>query len=116
MSNISDAKDEATTNAAADEAAIGTDGSTAPGSHTATVETFVSGTARKVSHVDAYLYIAIKTSAALKVEMGPTSSVATQITPSQSSELGVITLFVPGGWYVKLTGTMADLDVTSILV
>lgn len=115
MSNITDAQATATTNAAADKAAIGTGGSITGGSHTASAVTVVSGTAMQPdTKSDVYMYVNITTAAALKIEMGPTSAVATQISASQSSALGVITLRVPAGWYVKFTGTVADFAIVAV--
>ena len=115
MSQVDDGQAASITGGKADAAAVGAGGTTAPGAHKATVETFVSGTARQIAATDAEVYIAVTTSAALKVEIGPTSGVATTIMPSQSAALGVITVQVPGGWYMKLTGTVADFTVTSVL-
>jgi hypothetical protein len=113
MANPFGSQDDAAVNAHTDAAAV-TAGSTGPGSHATAAPTFVSGTAKQVdTRKDAFLYIAITTAAALTVAIGPTSATAQAITPSQSSALGVITLFVPAGWYVKLTGTIANLAITS---
>jgi len=80
------------------------------------VETVVSGTALQIdSDRNADVYINITTSAALKVEMGPTSACAITVSASQSSALGVISLFVPAGWYIKCTGTVTNYTVTSVL-
>lgn len=108
-------QDDAVANGKVDAAAIGTTGSTLGGSHAAVVETPTSGTAfQPSSGRDCDLYISVNTAAALKIEVGPTSSVATQLMPSQSAAVGLIHLVVHAGWYVKLTGTMANLTVTSI--
>ncbi len=116
MSVLTDAQDLSATNAHVDGAAV-VAGSNAQGSHTAAVVTFSTGVARQVSATnDAYLYINITTAAALTVAIGPTSAVATTLSVSQSSALGMTTLFVPAGWYVKLTGTMANQTCTSVLV
>lgn len=109
-------QDDAAVNAHADAAAIGTTGSVTGGSRAAAVETFVSGTGKQVGGGrPADLYISINTAAALAIAMGPTSAAATTIMASQSAALGVVHLEVPGGWYVKLTGTMGNLTCTSIL-
>lgn len=116
MSAITDAQGQAATNYHADSAA-NTAGATGPGSHAAVVQTFVSGTAKQVDTLkDNYLYINITTAAALTIAIGPTSAAATVLNASESDALGLITLFVPAGWYVKLTGTMANLTNTSIAV
>lgn len=108
-------QDDAAVNAHADAAAIGTTGSVLGGSHAAAVETPVTATAfQPAGGRDCDLYINIKTAASLAIAMGPTSAAATVISAAQSSALGVVHLVVHAGWYVKLTGTMANLDVTSI--
>lgn len=62
------------------------------------------------------LYINIRTAASLEVQMGPTSAgTAVTIDSGESETLGVTTLHVPAGWYVNLTGTMADVVVTAVL-
>lgn len=116
MSTITDAQATAATNGDAETAARGAGGTTAPGSHTAAVQTFVSGTAKQISASNsAHLYINVTTAAALTIAIGPTSAAATVLNASESDALGMITLFVPGGWYVKLTGTVADLTCTSVI-
>jgi hypothetical protein len=116
MANPFSTQDDAATNAHADSAAV-TAGSTGPGSHNSQAVTFVSGTAQQVDkRKDNFLYINIATSAALAVAIGPTSATAVAVSPSQSSGLGVISLFVPAGWYVKLTGTMANVSCVAIPV
>lgn len=113
MSSITDAQGQAATNAHADNSAQ-TAGSTAGGSHAVTAQTFVSGTAKQVDTLkDAFLYINVTTAAALTIAFGPTSAAASVLNASESDALGLITLFVPAGWYVKLTGTMANLAVNS---
>ena len=84
---------------------------------TATVSapTFVSGTAKQVNTgQDCILYIAIQTSAALAVAIGSTSSVTTALMPSKSYALGLISIRVPQAWFVKITGTIADLTITAV--
>lgn len=116
MSNITDAQATAATNGDVDKAAVGAGGTTAPGSHTAVVQTFVSGTGKQIDAArGAHLYINITTAAALAIAIGPTSAAATVLNASESDALGLITLHVPGGWYVKLTGTIADVTCTSVL-
>jgi hypothetical protein len=60
------------------------------------------------------LYINVTTAAALTIAMGPTAACAITISASETTALGVVTLIVPTGWWVMLTGTMADLAVTKI--
>lgn len=116
MSVLTDAQATAATNGDADKLVLGAGGTTAPGSHTVATQTFVSGTAKQVDAAkSAYLYINITTAAALAIAIGPTSAAANVLNASESDALGMITLFVPGGWYVKLTGTMADVTCTSVI-
>lgn len=79
-------------------------------------ESPVSGTGFQVSaNRDAYLYVNITTAAALAIALSADNSTYNTLNTSQSDALGMVTLFVPKGWYVKLTGTMADLTATAIL-
>lgn len=113
MSDITDAQTIATYNAEGQAlpAAI------APKTGDAAVQTVVSGTAFQISsRRSADLYINITTAAALKVEIGPTSAAAIQLSTSQSSALGLMSLHIPAGWYVKLTGTVTDYVVTAVLL
>lgn len=79
------------------------------------VQSPVSGTAFQVSTKRrTTLYINVQTAAALTIALGPTAAAANVISASEVTGLGVVTLNVPAAWYVKLTGTMADLVVTAI--
>jgi hypothetical protein len=90
-------------------------GTDTSGTAAASSPAFVSGTARQCSTTqDAVLYIAVQTSAALAVAIGPTSTPANTIMPSKSYALGMITLRVPKAWYVLITGTIADLTITQV--
>lgn len=108
-------QNDAAVNYHADSAATGTP-VTGPGSHASAAAVFVSGTAQQVdTRKDNYLYINVTNAAAvLAVAIGPTAATAITISASQLNALGVITVFVPAGWYVKLTGTMAN--VTNVVV
>ena len=64
---------------------------------------------------NADLYITINTAAALAIAIGPTSACAVPVVASETAALGLCSVFVPAGWYVNLTGTMADLTVTAVL-
>jgi len=111
----STAQNEAITAAKNDAARIGQGAVDPKGSRPSLVESPVSGTAFQPSGGAACdLYLAIKTAASLQVDMGPTSATAIAIMPSQTAALSVITLDVPAGWFVKLTGTMANLTATSV--
>jgi hypothetical protein len=84
-------------------------------SATASSPSFVSGTSLQLNTTqDTMLYIAITTSAALAVAIGPTAGVATALIPSASYALSVISIRVPKGWFVKITGTIADATITAI--
>ncbi len=81
------------------------------------VETPVTATAFQIDvERDANLYISVNTAASLAIAIGATAAGATNaIQAAGTVAVGVVTLFVPAGWYVKLTGTMANLTVTSVL-
>ena len=86
-------------------------------SATATVSSpsLSTGTAAQISTVqDVMLYIAINTAAALAIAVGPANTVTTAILASETAALSVITLRLPKGWWVKITGTIADLTITAI--
>lgn len=90
-------------------------GTDTSGTATASSPAFTSGTALQLNtSQDTTLYIAIQTSAALAVAIGPTSTPANTIMPSQSYALGMQTIHVPKSWWVKITGTIADLTITAI--
>jgi len=83
---------------------------------TVSTPTYVSGTAQQPSTTqDAMVYIAVKTSASLTVAIGSTSSTTTNIVPAESVALGLVSVRVPAGWYLKITGTISDLQVTQVL-
>jgi len=106
-------QDDAIARGKVDAAAV-TGGSTAAGSRAAVVETVVSGTAfQPASGLGCELYIAVNTSASLKIEMGPSASSLTTLS-NNSAAVGLINFEVPGGFYVKITGTPANLTVTSV--
>lgn len=82
---------------------------------TASSPSFTTATAKQLSTTqDVMLYIAVKTSASLTIAIGAANTTTTNIMPAQSAALGVITLRVPKGWWVKLTGTMANLQITQV--
>lgn len=120
MSAITDGQDASVIGGEADLAAVGAGGVTAiplqPAADAAAF-TVVSGTPKQVSTTrNALLYCNITTAAALAISMGPTSAGTTvPVSISQSSALGVVTLRVPRGWYVKFTGTVTNYVLTSVL-
>lgn len=63
----------------------------------------------------AHLFINVRTAAALAIAIGPDNTTAIALSASQSDALGITTLWVPAGWYVKLTGTIANLAITAVL-
>lgn len=71
---------------------------------------FTTATAAQViTTSDAMLYIACTTSAALTISMGPTSAAsAVTILNNVTVAKCLMSVRVPAGWYVELTGTMAD--------
>jgi hypothetical protein len=81
----------------------------------ASTPTFVSGTAQQLNATkNGVLYMDITTAASLTIAIGPTSSATTVLQTSIVSALGLTHVHVPAGWYVKLTGTMADITFTFI--
>lgn len=77
---------------------------------TANSISFTTATAKQVNTTsDAILYITCTTSTALTLAMGPDNAAgAVTLINAVSVALGMMTVRVPKGWYVKLTGTMAD--------
>jgi hypothetical protein len=84
----------------------------------AVTETVVSGTPFQVSTKrDAMLYVNITTAASLAISMGPEAAgTSVALAPAESEALGVTTLRVPAGWWVKLTGTVTNYVVTAVLL
>jgi hypothetical protein len=81
----------------------------------ATAPVFVSGTALQVDpFIEVMLYVEVTTAASLAISLGPTSSPATTIVSSVAAALGLLSIRVPAGWYVKITGTIADLNITAV--
>lgn len=119
MSQVDDGQAQSVIGGKADAAATGAGGVTAiplqPDTDAAAF-TVVSGTAKQVSATrNAMLYINITTAASFKIEMGATSAVAATINAAQSNALGLVSLRVPRGWYVKITGTVTNYAITSVL-
>ena len=68
----------------------------------ATSPSFVSGTALQVNTAsDSVLYVEVTTAAALAIAIGPTSTPANPIVSSITAALGLLTIRVPAGWYMK---------------
>jgi hypothetical protein len=83
---------------------------------TAIVEAPTTATAFQVSATrGAHLYINVRTAAALATAIGPDNTTAIALDASQSDAIGMTTIWVPAGWWVKLTGTMANLAITAVL-
>lgn len=114
MSAITDGQTLATYNA---NASAGAPASVLQPSGSEIVETVVSGTPFQISTARAAtLYIAIATSAALTLSMGPEAAgTSVAVAASASEAIGVTTLDVPAGWYVKITGTVADFVLNAVL-
>jgi hypothetical protein len=84
---------------------------------TAVVEVPTSGTGFQVSTTRAaMLYVNVRTAAALATAISADGSTYVALDASQSDAIGMTTLHVPAGWYVKLTGTIANLAITAILL
>ena len=78
---------------------------------------FTSTVAQQLSASDAvFLFIDVTTAAALTIAIGATSAASTVLQNNIVGALGAILVPVPAGWYVKLTGTMADLNITGIIL
>jgi hypothetical protein len=83
----------------------------------AVTESIVSGTPFQISKQRAAtLYIAIATAAAITVSMGPEAAgTSVPLVATATEAIGLSTLDVPAGWYVKITGTVADFVATAVL-
>lgn len=81
------------------------------------VVTAVSGTPFQISTKrSAHLYIAIAVAAALTISMGPEAAgTSVPVAASAVEAIGTTTLYVPAGWYVKITGTVADFVLNAVL-
>lgn len=110
MSNITDAQQLALQGGFATAAQI------MPAGYAFT-ETVVSGTPFQVSNNrTSHVYINITTAASVTISMGPEAAgTSVALNAAQSDALGLVTLRVPIGWYVKITGTVADFVVTAVL-
>ena len=115
MSNITDAQTLALYNSegATEPASV----NPSPAGGTPEVLTVTSATPFQVSKVrNATLYIAIATAAALTISMGPEAAgTSVPVAASATEAIGVTTLKVPAGWYVTLTGTVADFVLNAVL-
>jgi hypothetical protein len=60
------------------------------------------------------LYIAVTTSTALSISIGPDATTAIALCPSQTFPLGLTFIRIPVGWYVKLTGTLSNVITTQV--
>lgn len=90
-------------------------GTDTSGTAAASSPSFTTATAKQLSTTqDVMLYIAVQTSAALAVAIGPASTTTTALMPSKSYALGLIPIRVPKSWWVKITGTIADLTITQV--
>lgn len=116
MSNITDSQTEATYNAEGAAQAAAYLATTGDNVGAGAVIVPVTATGFQVSTKrNADLYITVNTAAALAIAISPDNVTYTTLAASASYALGVQTMFVPAGWYVKLTGTMANLTVTPVL-
>lgn len=114
MSNVTDAQTLATYNA---NASAGAPASVLLPADGAITETVVSGTPFQVSTTRAAdLYINITTAASITISMGPEAAgTSVALNAAQSDAIGLLHLNVPKGWYVKITGTVADFVITAVL-
>ena len=119
MSQITDGQDASVIGGKADAAALGAGGvNTVPvGTATVTTPVFVTNVAQQLSATrNVNLYINVVTAAALTIAYGPTSAAATVLNASAVDGIGLINVSVPVGWYVKITGTIANLAITAVAV
>jgi hypothetical protein len=114
MSNITDAQVEAiNNNLGLNSTYLTVDGQI---SGQAITETLVSGTAFQPSATrEAFVYVNVVTSAALAISISSDNVTFVPIMASESAAIGLQTITLPAGWYIKVTGTVADLAVTAIL-
>ncbi len=86
------------------------------GGATASSPAFVSGTALQLNTTsDTMLYVTTNTANSLAIAMGPTSAVATTLVATLTSPVGAgYSYRVPKGWYVKITGTIADFTIVAV--
>ena len=78
---------------------------------------FTSTVAQQLSASDVvFLFIDVTTAASLTIAIGADSSASTVLQSAVAGALGAILVPVPAGWYVKLTGTMGDLNITGIIL
>jgi streptogramin lyase len=77
---------------------------------------FVSGTALQINaNQDVMLYVTVTTASTIAIAWGPTSSTTLTLVPSVAATVGCFySARVPAGWYVKITGTIADLTIEAV--
>lgn len=119
MTQIDDGQSASITNAKADAADDNNTGSTGvpvPAAGIFSTPVFVSATPQQLSTTkDVDLYLNITTAAAMTLSIGPTSAgTLVPVSANQSNALGVIHVRVPVGWYVKFTGTVANVVFSAI--
>lgn len=80
------------------------------------VKTVVSGTAFQVSTVQpANLYLDIATAAALTIAVSQDGTNFTTLLNNKVAAIGLITVRVPAGFWVKITGTVANFVATAVI-
>lgn len=93
----------------------GVTGSATGATAVVTAPTFVTGTALQLNATqDVMLYIAVDTAASLAIAFGPSTGAENTLVAAESVALSVITLRVPSGWKVTITGTVADLNINAV--
>jgi hypothetical protein len=63
---------------------------------------------------DVLLYADVHTASVFSLAIGPTSTPATTIVTSATNAIGLVSVRVPAGWYVKSTFTSADVTWTAV--
>jgi hypothetical protein len=94
---------------------LGVIGSATGAAAAVTAPSFSTGTALQVNATqDVMLYIAVDTAVSLAIAFGPTSGASYTLVAAESVALSVISFRVPSGWYVKITGTISDLNINAV--
>lgn len=91
-------------------------GTDTSGTATASNPSFTSGTAKQLStSQDAMLYLTVNTAGTYTIALGPTSTPANTLVNNVALPIGAMhSIRVPQGWYVKITGTIANLTLVQV--
>ena len=90
-------------------------GTSTSGTATASTPSLSTTVAAQINTTqDVMLYANITTAATFSLAIGPTSTPATTVVGSHTAAIGLISVRVPAGWYVKSTFTSADVTWTAV--